>query len=339
MRARRPVLYSVTQFFGYLLGRVQAFSPFTWPFIRVSAYATSQVVTIDFKRLTMILSMTGYANTGADFSGGSLSVELRAVNHRYLDIQMRMPDELRGFEGAMRETISAQIQRGKVECRINYAARTVQNGAQLNHELLLQLAAWNRQVQTSIPGSASLSVSDVLRWNGIMVNANEDNDDLRDTLFNLLREALREFSASRAREGEKLKDFLLQRVDKIEALRVAVMPNVPAAVKAYEQKLTARLRDAMQNTDDERVRQEIVLFASKIDVDEELSRLASHLTEMRRILGTGGAVGKRLDFLMQELNREANTLGSKSVDAEVSRNAMEMKILIEQMREQIQNLE
>ena len=292
----------------------------------------------------MILSMTGYANTSADFASGSLSLELRAVNHRYLDIQMRMPDELRGFEAAMRETVSSQLQRGKVECRINYAARNPQNRARLNHDLLLQLAAWNRQVQTIIPGSDSLSVADVLRWNGVLETPADAGDELRATLFDLLESALHEFSASRAREGEKLKEFLLQRVEKIEALRAAVMPHVPAAIAAYEQKLIARLRDAMQNAAsqdiwDERVRQEIVLYASKIDVDEELSRLSSHLVEMRRILTLGGAVGKRLDFLMQELNREANTLGSKSVDAEVSRSAMEMKILIEQMREQIQNLE
>ncbi len=292
----------------------------------------------------MILSMTGYANTSADFASGSLNLELRAVNHRYLDIQMRMPDELRGFEGALRETISAQLQRGKVECRINYAARNPQNRTQLNHSLLLQLAAWNRQVQTTIPGSASLSVADVLRWNGVLETPDDAGDELRTTLFDLLKQALQEFSASRAREGEKLKAFLLQRVEKIEALRIAVIPHVPAAIAAYEQKLIMRLRDALQNTAsqdiwDERVRQEIVLYASKIDVDEELSRLSSHLVEMRRILTLGGAAGKRLDFLMQELNREANTLGSKSVDAEVSRSAMEMKILIEQMREQIQNLE
>ena len=183
---------------------------------------------------------------------------------------------------------------------------------------------------------------------------NASADELRAALLDLLQGVLQEFSASRAREGEKLKDFLLQRVEKIEALRTGVMPHVPAAIAAYEQKLAARLREAIQNAPlqeagiqgipthyvwDERIRQEITLFASKIDVDEELSRLASHLAEMRRILTQGGAVGKRLDFLMQELNREANTLGSKSVDAEVSRNAMEMKILIEQMREQIQNLE
>ena len=287
----------------------------------------------------MILSMTGYATAGAELDSGSLTLELRAVNHRYLDIQLRMPDELRGLEGVLREAVNAQLQRGKVECRINYAARSAQSGATLNRNLLLQLAAWNKDVQAAVPDARSLSVADVLRWNGVLETPTASADELRATLLDLLQTVLQEFSASRAREGEKLKDFLLQRVDKIEALRLAVMPHVPAAIAAYEQKLINRLREAMQNADDERVRQEITLFASKIDVDEELSRLASHLAEMRRILSHGGAVGKRLDFLMQELNREANTLGSKSVDAEVSRSAMEMKILIEQMREQIQNLE
>jgi len=296
------------------------------------------------KAHTMILSMTGYATAGAEFDSGSLTLELRAVNHRYLDIQLRMADELRGFEGVLREAITAQLQRGKVECRINYAARSAQSGATLNRDLLQQLAVWNKDVQAALPDALGLSVADVLRWNGVLETPTASADELRATLLDLLQTVLQEFSASRAREGEKLKDFLLQRVDKIEALRNAVMPHVPAAIAAYEQKLITRLRDAVQNaliqdTWDERVRQEITLFASKIDVDEELSRLASHLAEMRRILSHGGAVGKRLDFLMQELNREANTLGSKSVDAEVSRSAMEMKILIEQMREQIQNLE
>jgi uncharacterized protein (TIGR00255 family) len=287
----------------------------------------------------MILSMTGYAVASAELPSGSLTLELRAVNHRYLDIQLRMPDELRSVESALREAITTQLQRGKVDCRINYAARSAQSGATLNRELVQQLALWNRDVQQSLPDARSLSVADVLRWSGVLETPTASADELRSSLLALLQEALQEFSASRAREGEKLKDFLLQRVEKIETLRGSVMPHVPAAIAAYEQKLVARLRDAMQGADDERVRQEITLFASKIDVDEELSRLSSHLVEMRRILTQGGAVGKRLDFLMQELNREANTLGSKSVDAEVSRSAMEMKILIEQMREQIQNLE
>jgi len=292
----------------------------------------------------MILSMTGYATASMELDSGLLTLELRAVNHRYLDVQLRMPDEFRGFENAMREAITAQLQRGKVDCRINYAARSAQGGATLNPDLLRQLAAWSRDVQAVLPDARGLSVADVLRWNGVLETPTASADELRATLLDLLQTVLQEFSASRAREGEKTKDFLLQRVDKIEALRNAVMPHVPAAIAAYENKLAARLRDAMHNALlqdmlDDRVRQEITLFASKIDVDEELSRLASHLTEMRRILTHGGAVGKRLDFLMQELNREANTLGSKSVDAEVSRSAMEMKILIEQMREQIQNLE
>jgi len=287
----------------------------------------------------MILSMTGYATASVGLDSGSLTLELRAVNHRYLDIQLRMPDELRSVESALREAITAQLQRGKVECRINYAARGAQSGAALNRELLQQLTAWNKEVQNALPDAQSLSVADVLRWNGVLETPVASADELRAALLGLLQEVLQEFSASRAREGEKLKDFLLQRVAKIEMLRNDVMPHVPAAIAAYEQKLITRLREAMQNAEDERVRQEITLFASKIDVDEELSRLASHLAEMRRILTQGGTVGKRLDFLMQELNREANTLGSKSVDAEVSRSAMEMKILIEQMREQIQNLE
>lgn len=291
----------------------------------------------------MILSMTGYATASAELDSGSLTLELRAVNHRYLDIQLRMPDELRSLEGTLREAITAQLQRGKVECRINYAARSAQSGTALNRGLLQQLAAWNKEVQDALPDAQTLSVADVLRWNGVLETPAASADELRAMLLELLQQVLQEFSASRAREGEKLKDFLLQRVEKIEALRNSVMPHVPAAIAAYEQKLIARLREAMQNAPedvwDERIRQEITLFAGKIDVDEELSRLASHLAEMRRILAQGGAVGKRLDFLMQELNREANTLGSKSVDAEVSRSAMEMKILIEQMREQIQNLE
>ena len=302
----------------------------------------------------MIFSMTGYAAASAEHNSGSLTIELRSLNHRYLDIQLRMPDELRSFEGLLREAISAQMQRGKVECRINYAAGAAATGTALDHDLVQQLAAWNKQVQTVLPDARSLSVADVLRWNGVLAtpagsadtgdSPGSSGDKLRATLLDLLQTALQEFSATRAREGDKLKDFLLQRVEKIEALRNSVMPHVPAAIAAYEHKLIARLRDAMQNapvqdTWDERLRQEITLFASKIDVDEELSRLATHLNEVLRILDQGGAVGKRLDFLMQELNREANTLGSKSVDAVVSRSAMEMKILIEQMREQIQNLE
>jgi uncharacterized protein (TIGR00255 family) len=288
----------------------------------------------------MIYSMTGFASGVAELDAGSLVLELRAVNHRYLDLHLRLPDELRVLESALREAVSAQLTRGKVECRIGFSARqSVQNPAQLNQALLRQLAQWNGEVQAVLPEARSLSVADILRWNGVLESAALPADELQATVLKLLQRVLRDFAAARGREGEKLKEFMLQRVAQIEALCTAVAPRIPAAIAAYEEKLAARLREAIQGGDDDRVRQEIALFAGKIDVDEELSRLRTHLAETQRVLGQGGAAGKRLDFLMQELHREANTLGSKSVDVEVSRAAMEMKILIEQMREQVQNLE
>ena len=288
----------------------------------------------------MIYSMTGFAAVAAELDAGSLALEIRAVNHRYLDLQLRMPDELRMLEPALREAIATQLTRGKVECRITYAARqSEQNPAQLNQALVLQLAQWSAEVQSVLPHAGSLNVADVLRWNGVLQSATLSADTLRTTTLELLQHALREFAAARAREGDKLKDFLLQRVAQIETWCTTVAPRIPAAVKAYEEKMAARLHAALLGGDDERLHQEIALFASKIDVDEELSRLQTHLTEMKRVLAQGGTVGKRLDFLMQELHREANTLGAKSVDVSTSRAAMEMKILIEQMREQIQNLE
>ncbi len=288
----------------------------------------------------MIYSMTGFAAVAAELDTGSIALELRAVNHRYLDLQLRMPDELRLLEPMLREALAAQLTRGKVECRVGFAARqSEQNPAQLNWTLLRQLVQWNDEVQAVLPEACNLSVADVLRWNGVLESATLSADALRTTVLELLQQALREFAAAREREGDKLKAFLLQRVAQIESLCTTVAPRIPAAIAAYEEKLAARLLAAMQNADDERLLQEISLFASKIDVDEELSRLQTHLAEMKRVLEQGGAVGKRLDFLMQELHREANTLGSKSVDAEVSRASMEMKLLIEQMREQIQNIE
>ena len=288
----------------------------------------------------MIYSMTGFAAVAAELDSGSLTLELRSVNHRYLDLQLRMPDELRSQEPALREAIAAQMSRGKVECRINYAPRqSTQNPAQINPTLVRQLSLWSSQVREILPDARELSVADVLRWNGVLESAAASAETLQATLQTLLQQAVKDFAAARQREGEKLKSFLLARVEQIEVLRIAVAPHIPAAIAAYETKLRARLLEALGSEDDERVRQEITLYASKIDVDEELSRLQTHLTEMRRVLEKGGAVGKRLDFLMQELHREANTLGSKSVDAEVSRSAMEIKILIEQMREQIQNIE
>jgi len=288
----------------------------------------------------MIYSMTGFAAVATELDFGSLTLELRSVNSRYLDLQLRMPDELRNQEPALREAISAQMSRGKVECRINLATRpSAQQPARLNQGMVQQLAVWSVQVREELPDARELSVADVLRWNGVLESPAISGETLHTTLQALLQQALKDFAAARQREGEKLKTFMLERVSQIEALRTSVAPRIPGAIAAYEAKLRTRLLEALGSEDDERVRQEITLYASKIDVDEELSRLQTHLAEVRRVLEKGGVVGKRLDFLMQELHREANTLGSKSVDAEVSRSAMEVKILIEQMREQVQNIE
>lgn len=288
----------------------------------------------------MIFSMTGFSAAAMERDTGSFALELRAVNHRYLDIQFRLPDQLSGLEPQLREAIAAQMTRGKVECRVSHAPRqSAQNPAPLNPVMLRQLAQWSAEVKQTLPGAVDLSVVEVLRWNGVLQGTQLSTDTLREVVLEMLQQALHDFTQARAREGAKLKEFLLQRVAQIQELAVVVAPRIPSAISAYEEKLKLRLQGFMQGSDDERIRQEISLYATKIDVGEELSRLQTHLAEVARVLTQGGTAGKRLDFLVQELHREANTLGAKSVDAEVSRVSMEMKLLIEQMREQIQNIE
>ena len=288
----------------------------------------------------MIYSMTGYAVAAFELPLGALNLELRSVNHRYLDVQFRIPDDLRALEAGLREKTGARITRGKVEVRITVNKTSAsQSGLQVDEKLLGQLKELNDNVMTAIPESAPLTVNDVLRWPGMLGNDTLQLDDLQEACGRLLERALDDLTATRAREGEKLKNVLLERIGAMEMLVRNIAPRMPQLIAGYKDKLTARLREAMVNMDDDRLKQELVLFASKIDVDEELSRLSTHFAEIRRILDKGGAVGKRLDFLMQELNREANTLGSKSVDLEVTQTSMELKVLIEQMREQIQNIE
>ncbi len=291
-------------------------------------------------RNSMINSMTGYATAARELAWGSVSVELRSVNHRYLDVSFRMPDELRPAETALREAIAATVTRGKVECRIAYALRSgAQNSAELDDTLLAQLLDLNAKVRGALPDARTLGVADILRWPGMLGTEELPVDELRVTANELMPEVLREFTAARGREGEKLAAVILERAADMRTRIAVVQPRMPGIIAAFQDKLNARLQEALVSADDERVRQEIALFVNKIDVDEELSRLATHLDELQRILQKGGAAGKRLDFLMQELNREANTLGSKSVDIEVTRVAMDLKLLIEQMREQIQNIE
>jgi uncharacterized protein (TIGR00255 family) len=288
----------------------------------------------------MIVSMTGFAAVAADLPGVSLSVELRSVNHRYLDLQLRLPDELRGLESALRERIAAELKRGKVECRVSLN-RTTPGAAALavDPARVEQLAAAAARVREHAPGAAPLSVNEILRWPGVLAEPTVAPEELAARAHELLGQALCDLAAARAREGAKTRDMLDACCAAIEVQVARVAPRIPAVHAAFLDKLGARLRDAGLDPDQDRLKQEFALFATKIDVAEELSRLATHVAEVRRVLKAGGSAGKRLDFLMQELHREANTLGSKSVDAELSQASLELKVLIEQMREQVQNVE
>ena len=288
----------------------------------------------------MIYSMTGYAIATKESSQGILSLELRSVNHRYLDIQFRLPDKFRALEPSMRELITSKLNRGKVDCYMSFNQLSGNEGMQrINTELLQKLLELNHTVRTALPDAQSLSVADILRWPNILKTEILPTDDLCNLCKELLQNTLDELTAARAREGEKLKILLLERLASMRQLTAAAAPLIPALVTAFQEIITAKLNDAIINSGDDRIRQELVLFASKIDIDEEISRLETHFDEVERVLVEGGVVGKHLDFLMQELNREANTIGSKSVDSDLSKISMELKILIEQMREQVQNIE
>jgi uncharacterized protein (TIGR00255 family) len=287
----------------------------------------------------MIYSMTGYAVAARELDSAVLNLELRSVNHRYLDIQFRLPDELRIIEPTLRETLTARLNRGKVECRISFTPTPGRKGIDVDESVLNQVIALNARVRAALPEAQSLTASDLLRWPGMLGAEALNVDELRKLCHALLEQVLQDFTLTRGREGEKLKAILLERAAAVERHLADVAPRMPQVIAAFQEKLSARLKEALANADEDRIRQEVVLFANKIDVDEELTRLTTHISEMRRILDRGGAVGKRLDFLMQELNREANTLGSKAADVSVTQVSMELKLLIEQMREQIQNIE
>jgi uncharacterized protein (TIGR00255 family) len=288
----------------------------------------------------MIYSMTGYAVQARDIGCGMLHLELRSVNARFLDINFRIAEELRLVEPTLREAISARLNRGKVDCRLNLQTTTAApRETSLNRELLQQLAQLQSDVRAYLPEALPLAVADVLRWPGMLGEDRLDADTLQAQCAALAQVALDELVATRAREGEKLGAMILERVERMRALVARAAPLLPQALADYQERLAMRLREAMASLDEERIRQEIGLFATRADVAEEMNRLAAHLDEVARVVGQGGVVGKRLDFLMQELNREANTLAAKSVSAEITAIAVDMKLLIEQMREQVQNIE
>jgi uncharacterized protein (TIGR00255 family) len=295
--------------------------------------------------------MTGYAVSNRDSEAGSITLEIRSVNSRFLDLQFRINDDLRMLEPMLRETISARVSRGKVECRLSFGRKERVTGLAANEELLSALQNAQQSVLTKFPDASPLSVNELLRWPGVLHEAELSQDTLQADVQATLKAALDAFVESRQREGAALMTMLLSRIDEIEAIVARITPLVPAAVEQFQQKAIDRLREAMGlavadgkpslTTEEmhERIRQEVTLYGIRVDVAEELTRLSGHLAETREILKKGGQVGKRLDFMMQELNREANTLGSKAAVKALSDASMQMKLLIEQMREQVQNLE
>ena len=288
----------------------------------------------------MTFSMTGFAGLEQSIENATLILELRAVNSRYLDLHFKLDENLRSFEPVIREQIGALLSRGKIECKMNLIQRTQAGQAtQLDEALMQQLTAMQENVRLHFPESRQLSVADILRWPGVVLSNTLSQESLLEDIKKLVQKGLQDLNASRAREGEKLKGLVLERLSQIEDLVTKVKPLLPALTKEYQLKLENKLQENLKNIDQERVAQELVLFAQRIDVDEELTRLTAHISEVKRILSSDAPAGKRLDFLMQELNREANTLGSKSVSVQTTQVSMELKVLIEQMREQIQNIE
>jgi uncharacterized protein (TIGR00255 family) len=284
--------------------------------------------------------MTGYAAASAESPRGRLSLELRSVNARFLDLQFRVAEELRALEPYLREMISARVSRGKVDCRFFLNESQIAAKPQrLNAEALSRLRQLGEEAKKAFPEAGPLRIADVLRWPGVIAEEVADEETLRKISADLCRRALEDLVATRGREGAKLAASILERVASMRARIDEVTPLVPQSIVTYQAKITERLREAIGSADDDRIRAEVALFSAKVDVGEELDRLRAHLGEVERALGKGGAAGKRLDFLAQELNREANTLASKSASQPLSECALELKLLVEQIREQVQNIE
>lgn len=284
--------------------------------------------------------MTGYAAKEMQFEIGQIQLELRSVNSRYLDLHFKLDDEVKSLEPVLRELIKTHIGRGKVECKINVVKQS--NKAlinNLNHDALKNLSEMCKAVRNFFPSSGEMTVNEILNWPEVLATSHVNKEKLVTEVVQLGQQALDELNASRSREGEKLKTVILDRLAQVEALIVKAKPLMATIVKMHQEKLEQKLNEVMKTLDTERITQELVLFAQRIDVDEELVRLTSHVSEIKRILSKSEPAGKRLDFMMQELNREANTLGAKSVSLETTQASMQLKVLIEQMREQVQNLE
>lgn len=314
----------------------------------------------------MIYSMTGYVSAtrevvadgagpnGVGGSGVGVSVELRTVNSRFLDLNFRMPEDVRATEPQLREMLMTKLSRGKVDIRINLnRVEQTANAGALNREALTQLATLERAVLDVFPGAERMRTGEILRWPGVLAESAVSQESLREAVLACGKQAIADLVEVREREGAALAGVLINNVTEMEAIVARVTPLVPELIAKHQQKIVERLQDALgiatsggatstsvpREEIAERIRQEVTMYGIRIDIAEELQRLTAHLTETRHVLQKGGKVGKRLDFMMQELNREANTLGSKAAAKELADASMTLKLLIEQMREQVQNLE
>jgi len=287
----------------------------------------------------MLRSMTAFASAESDIAQGSLSIEIRSVNHRYLELGLRLPEELRSLEPQVRERVAARLSRGKVDLGMRYKTAVAEASAiALDDALIARLAETAQTLAARFP-QLNVDFVSLLGWPGVILEREADQESLRTSALAVLDEALGQMVAAREREGERLGGFLRERLDAIEAIVADVRSHLPEVRAALRTRFDARIADLKQPMEPGRMEQEIVLQLQRIDVDEELDRLTAHIAEARRTLGLKEAVGRRLDFLMQEFNREANTLGSKAADPRTTNAAVELKVLIEQMREQVQNLE
>jgi uncharacterized protein (TIGR00255 family) len=287
----------------------------------------------------MVHSMTAFARNEQATAHGTLSWELRSVNHRYLEPHLRLPEAFRDLEGAVREALRQGLSRGKVECTLRFAEESAGKQLQVDSERARQLIAAAEQVAALIQQPAPLNPLEVLAWPGVLVADSADPQALNAAALKLFDQALAELKAGRAREGAELAKLLNDRLDSILDEVAALRELVPQMLAGQRQKIETRFAEMQAELDPQRLEQELVLLAQKSDVAEELDRLSTHVSEVRRVLKAGGAAGRRLDFLMQELNREANTLGSKAFDPRSTQAAVNLKVLIEQMREQVQNIE
>ena len=288
----------------------------------------------------MVHSMTAFSRQQLEREWGSLTWEIRSVNHRYLEPSVRLPENFRSLENPIRRQLRDKLYRGKIECQLR--VRTVEANQidwQLNLDLISQLTKANLEINNNIGGDYKLSSLDILKWPGVISDQSIDEEVFNKEAMGLFEKALDDLMVVREREGASLRDAILKRIALIQRIIDSIQAKMPSIILKQKENLLNKLEDIKAEFEPTRLEQEITLLAQKADVDEELDRLNSHLQEAKRVLDSGGQIGRRLDFLMQELNREANTLSSKSIVVETTQSAVELKVLIEQMREQIQNIE